>query len=435
MSAFKIIGVMTGNSLDAVDVVLTEFSESSIQDICGDSLDYPQALKSKLHKLRKLIKESASPINELSNTAFFIETVNDYTRLVAQAVNSLLRKNGYNTSEIAAIGFPGQTCGHFPPSIAGAQPPYTLQLGNPNLLADSTQIPVIYDFRSDDLMNGGEGAPLAPMHNYRLAGKLRQADVFPVAFCNGGNTGNISVVSQRKDGGDVVLGWDIGPFNHLADLIARDYYNVPFDKFGAYGKQGKIIADLLRKLFNEVAITNQGANFYLQQPPKSSDPLWYHLPDISEYDIADVLRTAEYLSAYSFFHSLQYIPEDVEMPEHFLVFGGGWKNPLIMEDFALLLTKEALVLPEHKDIFARIKKRFRKLPAISWSDKYGFSGYYMEARIFADLAYCKMNNIPFTTPETTGCVSPTVCGVWCHPQSEQQPLYNRAAPGWQKDSR
>ena len=76
--------------------------------------------------------------------------------------------------EIAAIGFHGQTCDHFPPSAAGGSEPYTLQVGDPRLLADLTGIPVIYDFRSDDLMNGGEGAPLAPLHNRRIARMMQK---------------------------------------------------------------------------------------------------------------------------------------------------------------------------------------------------------------------------------------------------------------------
>ena len=167
----------------------------------------------------------------------------------------------------------------------------------------------------------------------------------------------------------------------------------------------------------------------MDSPPKSSDPAWYHLPDLQEFAPLDVLRTAEYLSTYAMFHSLQYVPEDIKMPKHFLVFGGGWKNPLVMQDFKNLINSQSLVLPEHQNIFKHIKQRLGKNSQVCWSDEFGINGQYMEARIFADLAYCKIRNIPFTTPQMTNCRTPTVCGQWCYPKSSQQMLFNRAYPG------
>lgn len=433
MSVIKTIGVMTGNSLDAVDVVLTAFDGVNICDLAAHTLAYPAELSDQFRRLRGQLKQTSADMESFARDTFFSETVNEYTSLVARAVNELLARSNTPKDEVDAIGFHGQTCDHFPPSIAGDLPPYTLQIGNPNLLADLTGVPVIYDFRSDDLMNGGEGAPLAPMHNFHLAASLREKGVFPVAFCNGGNTGNIALISQNGAGKDILLGWDVGPFNHFADTITRTCFGAPYDKDGRYGKKGRVQTDLLDKLFNQTAVSETGENFYLSRPPKSSDPSWYRLPDISGYQAEDVLRTVEYLSSYVFFHSLSYIPEDVMMPEYFLLFGGGWNNPLMTDDFtALLHGGENIVLPQHRALFERMRSRFAQSPHIARTDRYGISGQYMEAGILADLARCKIKNIPFTTPETTGCKTPTVCGIWCYPHDRQQPLYNRAAPGWHK---
>lgn len=423
---------MTGNSLDAVDVVLTEFAPNFIKDIASHTLSYPEALRQNLLRLRAGLQANLHILPEYADHSFFIETVNSYTHLVAETVNKLLQIAGVSKNEIAAIGFHGQTCGHFPPSIAGGEPPYTLQVGNANLLADETGLPVIYDFRSDDLMNGGEGAPLAPIHNAHLSEKLKSDGIFPVAFCNGGNTGNIALISTDYDNKTVVTGWDVGPFNHLADLIMRDNFNLPFDPDGQYASRGIIRLELLADLFSQAALNAAGKNFYEVRPPKSSDPAWYRLPDISSYPIEDILRTVEYLSVYGFYHTLAHIPPELKMPKHFLVFGGGWKNPLMMNDFKLLLQGKAAVLPQHKELFSSLQKRLGTQCEVCWSDKYGLSGTYMEARLIADLAYCRINQIPFTYPETTGCHTPTVCGIWCYPSSPQQPLYNRAAPGWQE---
>lgn len=248
--------------------------------------------------------------------------------MAAQTVNTLCDRSGIDKSEIAAVGWHGQTCGHFPPSIAAGQPPYTLQIFDPARLADLTGLPVIYDFRSDDLMNGGEAAPLAPVHNRHIAADLREKGAFPVAFCNAGNTGNIAVISETDDRRDVTQGWDIGPFNHFADMLVRMAKSEPCDLDGRYGRQGQIVPELLSELFDTAAVTNEGKNFYLQPPPKSSDPCWYRL-DLQdaqkEYGFKNTLRTIEYLSAYTFLYTLSFIPENVRMPHTFLLFGGGWK--------------------------------------------------------------------------------------------------------------
>ncbi len=429
MESIKTIGVMTGNSLDAVDVVLTQFSEDNIKDIQGLTLPYSNSLRKKIQHIKDQLKDNPQSLTQIAQTKEFISTINEYTTLVAKAVNEVIKRAKINDSDIAAIGFHGQTCGHLPPSLAGTSQAYTIQVGNPNLLADLTSLPVIYDFRSDDMLNGGEGAPLAPMHNAHLAASLKAQGITEFAFCNGGNTGNLSIISQNQNGENVVLGWDSGPFNHFSDMLTQKFFKKNYDRNGFYGSQGTINPEILKRLFDNAAQTPKGENYYLLPPPKSSDPAWYHLPDLQGFTPWDILRTAQYLSSYTMFHSLQYVPENVTMPKHFLVFGGGWKNPQILQDLKKLIAKEALVLPEHQNIFKHINQRLGKNCHVCWSDEFGINGQYMEARIMADLAYCKIKNIPFTTPQITNCKTPTVCGKWCYPKSSQQLLFNRAYPG------
>lgn len=156
-------------------------------------------------------------------------------------------------------------------------------------------------------------------------------------------------------------------------------------------------------------------------------------------------------------HALSFVPEDVEMPSAFLLFGGGWKNPLSLQDFKDLLNGRGPVLPEHEDAFAAVRRRFAKEPSVEWSDVFGYSGTYMEARIFADMAFCRITGEPFSYPESTGCTSPTVSGICVFPSQgggaqlkelmrhygtekiagqkgadEPPRLYNRAVRGWKK---
>ncbi|MDR1694517.1 MAG: anhydro-N-acetylmuramic acid kinase [Lactobacillaceae bacterium] len=422
----KIVGIMTGNSLDAVDVVLTEFDNGKMKDIASLSEKYPKALTQDILNLREKIKNKE--IKNLEDDKFMKDVVKEYTSLAAETVNKLLKN--FDKKDIAAIGFHGQTLDHFPPSIAGGKKSYTLQVGDAKLLADLTGLAVAYDFRSDDVLNGGEGAPLAPVHNLHIAKDLKAKGVFPVAFCNAGNTGNIAVISENKNGEVKVVGWDVGPFNHFADYLVRKFKNEYCDEDGRYGKQGKVIPRVLEELFDNAAVNAKGENFYLQIPPKSSDPSWYRILDVMDcgkHSFFDVLRTVEYLSAYTFVYNLKYVPYDFRMPDNFLVFGGGWKNPVCMNDFKEILKGGGFVLDKHKDIFAGIYSRFEKAPEISWSDKYGYSGEFMEARIFADMAYALINNQPFTFPETTNCKSATVCGIWAYPgDKEKHHIISRA---------
>ena len=457
MAATRTIGIMTGNSLDGVDVVLTEFDGGRIKDLGGFSKPYPRSLTDKMLRLRAYIKKIGADMEKLAKDRETLDVIRDYTLLVAETVNEFIKKSDFRKEDIAALGFHGQTCDHFPPSVAGAKPSYTLQVGDAALLADLTGIPVIYDFRSDDIMAGGEGAPLAPVHNLHLSENLREKGIFPVAFCNAGNTGNLSVITGDKEGKTVVRGWDTGPFNHYTDYLVRTHKDIPYDNGGKLAAEGRIIPELLTDLFNNTAVDANGRNFYLLPPPKSSDPGWYRLPEslnCRRYSFADTLRTALYLSSYAFVHSLSFIPPDLSMPSDFLIFGGGWKNPLALNDFKNLLQGEGLILPEHRKIFAALQARFSRPPSVEWSDKFGYSGQYMEARIFADMAYCRIVGKPFTFPETTGCRHPVVGGIYVLPSSGESFLltrllddcgttglnmnipspkfWNRAVKGWQK---
>ena len=459
MTAVRTIGIMTGNSLDAVDIVLTEFENGRITDLGGFSKPYPRSLTEKMLRLRARIKKLDAQMEKLAEDSLSLTVIDEYTALVAETVNTFLRQTGYCKEDIAALGFHGQTCDHFPPSIAGSRQAYTVQVGNARLLADLTGIPVIYDFRSDDIMAGGEGAPLAPVHNLHIAGDLRNKGVFPIAFCNAGNTGNISVITEDKAGKNIVRGWDIGPFNHYTDYLVRAHKGLPYDDGGRLAAEGQVVPELLRDLFNNAAVNGSGQNFYLQTPPKSSDPSWYRLTEslnCRHYSFADTLRTALYLSSYAFVHSLSFVPPDLQMPANFLVFGGGWKNPLALNDFRCLLRGEGLVLPEHQNIFAAVQSRFAQPPSVEWSDKFGYSGQYMEARIFADMAYCRIVGKPFTFPESTGCRQPVVGGIYVLPSgdgnflliallktygtadlnmTDKAPKYwNRAVKGWRAAS-
>lgn len=436
------IGIMTGNSLDGADLVLTRFfADGTITDLASHSVSSPADLADSLRFIRKVINDSKGRMEEvvsslkLSHSPYgdFDEIEDKYTRFIARGVKELVdiaEKQGIRKEDIDAIGSHGQTCAHYPPSIASkdglAKEVYTIQIGDPQKLADLTGITVIADFRSDDLMNGGEGAPLAPIHHKHLAECVKSKGYFPIAFCNAGNTGNLSIISRNEEGDICSIGFDTGPFNNFPDKLMQKEKGQNCDKDGAVAAKGNVNLDLLRLLFDHSVLTGSGENFLLKPPPRSSDPEWYKMiPELTgdktingaTIPFEDRIRTAEYFSAYIFFYALAHISSEIELPRHFAICGGGWRNPLITGHFTDLLNgnfSKSPVLSEHLPTFEKIRTRLAGRGAqVSCNESifYGFDGTAMEARIFADAAFCRVKGEPFSLPETTGAKAPTVAGI------------------------
>lgn len=440
------IGVMTGNSLDAVDTVLTRISQDgSMQDLAVHSEPKPESIRREIRRLREAISQhkgqmiAAIAAIDRQQGLSFDRIQSDYVELIATAIQTLISiakqdaslASQYDLTAIDIIGFHGQTCGHCPPSIAGsssADAIYTIQIGDGQRLANLTGIPVVYDFRSDDMIHGGEGAPLAPMHHLHLASMLTKSGDFPIAFCNAGNTGNVSLISRARSSDALsVIGWDTGPFNNFIDALARAEKNVACDLDGKLAAQGTIHIPLLQLLFDRSVQTAAGANFLTLPPPKSSDPDWYRLlPELAGQvpvngtvvSFVDRIRTATYFAAYAFVHSLTLIPANVELPVVFALCGGGWKNPVAEQDLKDLLAgnPRAPILPVHSDAFVDLHAKLANA-RVAHSRELGIDGTVMEARIFADAAVCRLQCKPFTAPSITGVQQDTVCGLIRFPGS------------------
>jgi len=441
----RVIGIMTGNSLDGADLVLSSFDRAGgeILDLQAHSVPFPEEFKHDLRAIRSAINAAGGRVDQAVAALggeTFDRILGRYTALLAQAVGEL-QLRAKRTSAISPwfearvdlIGLHGQTCAHRPPSIAGSGPgdaPYTVQLGDGQALADLTGTTVVCDFRSDDLIAGGEGAPLAPVHHRHLAESARARGIFPIAFGNGGNTGNVSVISvDRSTGEPRVVGWDTGPFNHFPDRLMQLQGGQACDRDAAVGRRGSIHLGLFALLFHSAVVTQGGANFLLQPPPKSSDPEWYRLlPELlgeapvngQLLPFEDRVRTATYFATYAFAHSLALLPSAIEPPTHFAVCGGGWRNPLCLADFRALLAgdRAAPILPDHAKLFDRLRT-WTARAVVEPSATFGFDGTAMEARIFADAAVCRIKGEPFTLPATTGARQPTVCGIIRFPGADR----------------
>ena len=407
--------------MDAVDLVLTEFNDDKMTDICTFTHPYSKNMQNRIENLRaKVFNKTAEEIEKLPE---FKSIHDDYVRQIADCINEMCRINHIDKKTIDAIGFHGKTLDHNPPSkakIDGTQP-YTLQIGSGQMLANLTDIPVVYDFRSDPLMAGFDGAPLVPPHNAHISASEGDG-----IYYNGGNTSNFAVINAGK----AQIGTDAGPFNEYTDNYIRLHSDKSFDENGLFGKKGKLDIGLLQE------ILQCGHSFYEAPIPKSGDPAYYHKDKIFKFTedqaikFEDAIHTFEYAAAYIAVQALTLIPNSIKIPNQLILFGGGWKNPIVTQSFHDLLAGRAFILPEHQVSFANLRARFAEKPVIRPS----CFGDYMEARLFADLARYKLENRAWEIPEIIEAGKKIICGRLAEPKKTEgnyTDRINRAAKGWQ----
>lgn len=420
---YCIIGNMTGNSMDAIDLVLTEFAGDKMTDICSFSRPYSPQMQKAMEKLRAAVKDKTKA--EILALPEFKQIHDEYIKGVADSINQMCAENNIDKDTIDAIGFHGKTLDHNPPSKAQAEgsEAYTLQIGSGKMLADLTGIKVVYDFRSAPLMAGFDGAPLVSPHNAHIAATEGDG-----CYYNGGNTSNFAWIVKGK----AQIGADAGPFNEYIDNFIRDNTKDCFDVDGKYGKKGKLNTELLQEFFNICR------NYYERPLPKSGDPQFYHKDKIfaaiksAKLPLADAVHTLEYFAAYIAVQALTLTPPNIELPPHFILFGGGWKNPIVYQSFADLLLGNGFVLPEHQESFKAFRQRLNNEPTV----KYSAFGEMMEARLFADLARYKLENKAWEIPEIVQSGKKVICGVIAEPQNQPRvydDMINLAAKGWKAE--
>ncbi len=341
--------------MDGIDAVLIRTDgKNLIETICGYSLDYPSSFKIELKKAELLVRKAQKDVAPE-------EIVNQSTLYHAEAVKQLLYKSKAN--EIDLIGYHGQTLYHNP------KQQISLQIGDGQLLANLTKIKVVNDFRSEDIRNGGEGAPLAPLYHKAL---LEKINYYPATIVNCGGISNVTIFTKSS-----LIGFDTGPGNVLIDQLIRNRTNNKefYDKDGKYGLNGKVNDLILQKLIH---------NFlpYLNHCyPKSLDSSsFFSLPELENLSLEDAAATLEHFTSYCIVNS---IPDEL-LTQKWVLAGGGWKNPVIKSALEFYL-KQKIMNPD-----------------VKIADEIGLSSQYMEAEIFAYLAAKRFLNLPTSLASITG---------------------------------
>lgn len=355
---FKSIGLMSGTSMDGVDLALIESDgKMTINRREFFHLRYEQDFK---ERLRSLIYQdpSLSQIKKIEN---------ELTIIHANLVNQFLAQNKIKAEEIDVIGFHGHTITHNP----GEQ--ITWQIGNGHLLSMKTGINVVSDFRSRDIILGGQGAPLVPIYHFCLFSNQSR----PAAALNIGGISNITFFDQDEKS---LKAFDICFGNAPFDDLMKEKFGKDFDENGELAQRGHadfIIADHI--LQNPIFLIN---------PPKSfdRDDFAKILSSITHLKPEDTLATFAYMHARAVAINLDFLPSK---PKEILVCGGGRKNIAILNEM----------------------KKWLSGVDVKATEEVGVNGDSVEAEAFAFLAIRRLLNLPISFPNTTGVKEPACGGV------------------------
>ena len=366
------IGLMSGTSMDGIDAVLVEFSETKPRVVQHASTALDNDLRAELLAL------NTPGSNELHRAAL---AANSLTRLYARLVEELLQTSRTPRSEVLAIGAHGQTVRHRPQCFDGCG--YTVQLNNAALLAELTGIDVVADFRSRDVAAGGQGAPLVPAFHLEMFGQAGTT----VAVLNVGGISNLSVLRcpTLDHGAPSVIGFDCGPGNALMDHWCLRNTGKYYDAFGQWAESGILVEPLLSELANDP--------FFALPPPKSTgrdlfNPTWLaeKLVGFGKLPPEDVQATLTELTARTCGEAVLRWARGCET---LIVCGGGAMNRSLMRRLAL------------------------RLPAmrVESSDTQGLPPQQVEAAAFAWLARKTMRRETGNLCSVTGATSERILGA------------------------
>ena len=372
---YTALGLMSGTSLDGVDVSIIE--SNGINEYCVILDDYFE-YNSKIIKDVIKVRENISTVEDLKAYQKEINALEkDITLFQAEIVDKTSKKVKKN---VDIIGFHGQTIFHNP------EKKFTKQLGDGRLLSQLSKKEVVYDFRKNDLINGGQGAPLTPIFHNVLANKIHKAyDLeFPINILNIGGISNVTTIVNENDLDHIskIYAYDIGPGNCLIDDWIRKNSRKNFDQDGLIARSGKTDDLILNQ-----ALENFASKFDYNKSLDIKDFDIFFAKGLSlENGAATITNFTAELIAEGIRHVENKIKTD---KSNWLVCGGGRKNKYLLES---------------------IEKNFKELE-LKPIENYKVNGDFVESQAFAFLAIRSLKNMPISFPNTTRCKKPLTGGI------------------------
>jgi anhydro-N-acetylmuramic acid kinase len=363
------IGLMSGTSMDAVDVAVVEFAEDGCDLIHYQQFPIPNSLQSALKSV-----DPRTPLGQMMDLDAGVGA------LFAVCANEAIQTCGLDAAKIGVIGSHGQTLLHSPQPAARN----SLQVGDANRIAWATQIRTVSDFRRMDMAAGGQGAPLAPAFH---AWRFRAPQITRVVI-NIGGIANISILPPR--GKNAVSGFDTGPGNTLLDQWIQRHEGMQLDQNGAWAAAGSPNAELLATLESDP--------YFGTAPPKSTGRDLFNLEWLEKragavlntLRPADVQATLLELTVGSIADAVKTHAQGVD--EAF-VCGGGAHNRRLMARLS--------------DLMAPV--------GVGSTEDLGIPPDAVEAMMIAWLAWCRVEGIPANLPSVTGAERPVLMGAIYEP--------------------
>lgn len=372
---YTAMGLMSGTSLDGVDIsIIKSDGYREYSSVLDRFFEYEGNLVQKILKMREKIS-NLEALGKYSNELKALER--EITLFHFKVINEIFETS---KSSIDLIGFHGQTIFH------DSQKKITKQLGDGNLLSQLTKKKVVYNFRQNDLENGGQGAPLAPIFHNALANKLsKKFDLkFPINILNIGGIANITITRDWENLWNInkIYAYDIGPGNCLIDDWIRKNSKEKYDKEGLIARSGK----------TDRLILNQALeNFYINSYyDKSLDTKDFDIFFAKGLSLENGAATITNFTAKLISDGINFANSNEKLKiNKWLVCGGGRKNKYLLEC---------------------IKNNFEKIN-IDLIDKYEIDGDFIESQAFAFLAIRSLEGMPISFPSTTRCKEPVTGGV------------------------
>lgn len=363
---------MTGTSLDGIDIAFCKFDTSNsklnIDLVAYETVDYPTGFSDYMKELLQ---------NPTWRDISFINYA--IPQIYAKAIKQVAENAQVSVEMIKLIGIHGQTMWHEPIPLDrfGLSVPSTLQIANPVVLAKTLNIPVISDFRSADMVFGGQGAPLVPRFDFDFF----RSESENIVCLNIGGMANITYIPKNAKIGDIIA-FDTGAGNVLIDIMMKEYYNADYDKNGEVAASGKPLENILNSLMQD--------EYVIATPPKSTGREYFDREYIRRYfndthKGKDVICTLTHFTAKSIAHNIE---KFCRKCDKLIIGGGGAKN-------AYMLACLDEYLPNTK---------------IVNSAEYGVPSDAKEAIAFAYFAYRTAKGLPSNVPAVTGATQEVVLG-------------------------